>query len=274
MKHYKPSTVFLIAAAVFLGITFLPLFASERILDLFGREDGVFETLTAFYLFLIALIFVAAFFRFRSTSLLKLSYAGLSLLFFLGAGEEISWGERIFRWDDHNFIRGVNVQGELTLHNLKYFQGEDSMIPVSASQLFTVFAFTFAVLIPLACTISPRIKEFVAPRFPVLSLYPGVLVVITYIFQKLMLRILPLFPALYQHPTMPIPQGVHEIREHGYTFVLLASAIIYFAREWDAKTAEDRQAVRNYVASPGSMMPVAIMENEGDKNIAHLHMDH
>lgn len=275
MKHYKPSTIFLIAAAIFLGITFLPLFASERILDLFGREDGVFETLTAFYLFLIALIFAAAFFRFQSTSLLrKLSYAGLSFLFFLGAGEEISWGERIFHWDDHNFIRGVNVQGELTLHNLKYFQGEDSMIPVSAAQLFTVFAFTFAVLIPLACTISPRINEFVAPRFPVLPLYPGVLVVITYIFQKLMLRVLPLFPALYQHPTMPIPQGVHEIREHGYTFVLLASSIIYFAREWAAKKAADRHAVRNYVASPDSMMPVAIMESEGDKNIAHLRMDH
>ncbi len=265
MKQHTSYILFLIAAGIFISITFLPLFAREHILDLFGREDGVLENLTALYLFLLALIFVAAFFLFPTTSLLlKLSYAGLALLFFLGVGEEISWGERIFHWDDHNFIRGVNVQRELTLHNLKYFQGEESMIPVSASQLFTVFAFTFAVLIPLACTLSPRINAFLAPRFPVLSLYPGMLVVITYVFQKLMLRVLPLFPALYQHPTMPIPQGVHEIREHGYTFALLTSAIFYFSREWAAKKVADSQVVGNQVANLGSMMPVG-MEHKGEK---------
>jgi hypothetical protein len=265
MKQHKTSTLFLIAAGIFIGITFLPLFAREHILDLFGREDGVLENLTALYLFGIALIFVVGFFRLQKDSLLlKLSYAGLGLLFFLGAGEEISWGERIFHWDDHNLIRGVNVQRELNLHNLKYFQGEQSVIPVSASQLFTVFAFTFAVLVPLACALSPRIHKFVAPRFPVLPLYPGGLVVITYVFQKLMLRVLPLFPAFYHHPTMPIPQGVHEIREHGYTFALLTSVIIYFSREWAAKKAAESQAVGNQVANAGSMLPVG-MEHEGEK---------
>jgi hypothetical protein len=232
MKQSKSSIVFLIAAGAFLGITFLPLFASERILDLFAREDGIFENLTALYLFLIGLIFVVAFFRFRNALLwLKLSYAGLALLFFLGAGEEVSWGERIFRWDDRNLIRGINVQNELTIHNLKYFQGEEAILPVSASQIFTAFAFGIAVVIPLACKLSPKIERFVAPRFPVLPLYVGVLVVLTYIFQKLMVRLLPLFPALYQHPSMPIPQGVHEIREHGYSFALLLSVLFYFRQK-------------------------------------------
>ncbi len=265
MKQQKTSILFLIIAAIFIGITFLPLFASERILDLFAREDGVFENLTALYLFVIALVFGVALFYVRTASLLlKLSYAGLAFLFFLGAGEEISWGERIFHWEDQNFIRGVNVQEEFTLHNLKYFQGEESIIPVSASQLFVVFAFIFAVLIPLACTISPRINEFVASRFPVLPLYPGVLVVLTYIFQKLMLRVLPIVPALYQHPTMPIPQGVHEIREHGFTFALLASVIIYFSREWAAKKAADSQAISNQMTNLGSRIPVG-MEHKGEK---------
>ncbi len=265
MKQQKTSILFLIIAAIFIGITFLPLFASERILDLFAREDGVFENLTALYLFVIALVFGVALFYVRTASLLlKLSYTGLALLFFLGAGEEISWGERIFHWEDQNFIRGVNVQEEFTLHNLKYFQGEESIIPVSASQLFVVFAFIFAVLIPLACTISPRISEFVAPRFPVLPLYPGVLVVLTYIFQKLMLRVLPIVPALYQHPTMPIPQGVHEIREHGFTFALLASVIIYFSREWAAKKVADSQAISNQMTNLGSRIPVG-MEHKGEK---------
>ena len=59
----------------------------------------------------------------------------------------------------------------------------------------------------------------------------GLLVLLTYFLQKSMVRLLPMFPGLYQHPSMPIPQGVHEIREHAYTFALQVSAMYYFWRE-------------------------------------------
>ncbi|HEY3472991.1 MAG TPA: hypothetical protein VGK56_00195 [Anaerolineales bacterium] len=243
MKLTKIHAVYLTAAVLLLGLTYVPLFATERTLDTFAREDGIFENLTSVYLFATSLIFVAAFFRFRTASwLLRLSYAGLALLFFLGAGEEISWGERIFHWDDHNYIRSINVQDELTIHNLKYFQGDEAIIPISTSQMFTVFAFTLAVLIPLACRLSSKIERLVAPHFPVLPLEPGILVLATYFFQKVMVRLLPVFPALYQHPSMPIPQGVHEIREHGYSFALLVSAALYLLRQRsEKKVGESRQ---------------------------------
>src|ERR1044071_4914968 len=148
-KRYLPA---LIAAIIFLALTFLPLFGSEKTLDAFVREDGVFEDLTALYLFALTILFGVALVSFRPSSwLMKLSFVGLVLLFLFGAGEEISWGERIFEWDDHNFVRGVNVQQELTIHNLKYFQGEESVLPVSVSQLFTFFVFVFLVIIPLVC---------------------------------------------------------------------------------------------------------------------------
>lgn len=242
MKRYKSHAVFFVVATVFLGLTYLPLLANERTLDAFAREDGVFEYLTAVYLLITSIVFVASCFLFRKSSgLLKLSYMGLALLFFLGAGEEISWGERIFGWDDHNFIRERNVQGELTIHNLKYFQGEESIIPLSSSQLFAAFALVLAVMIPLACRLSPTIRRFLAPRFPVLPLEFGILVIANYVFQKAMVRLLPAFPALYQHPSMPIPQGVHEIREHGYSFALLASTLFYFWSIRSAKRVESRE---------------------------------
>lgn len=231
----KPSTSLsrvLIVSAIFLGATFLPLFMSEGILDAFVREDGIYENLTAVYLFIASILFTVGVFRsWKSSWLMSLSCAGLALLFFFGAGEEISWGDRFFDFDDHNFIRGVNVQEELTIHNLKYFQGEESILPVSTSQLFTLFAFGFALLIPLVCRLSGRIESFVAPRFPVMPLLLGLLVLLTYVLQKSMVRLLPMFPGLYQHPSMPIPQGVHEIREHAYTFSLQVSAMYYFWRE-------------------------------------------
>ena len=229
MKPSQPSALFLIVMVVFLGATFIPLFMHERVLDAFVREDGIYEDLTALYLLITSLLFALGVFHFWNSSwMMRLSCAGLALLFFFGAGEEISWGERFFDLKDHNLIRDINVQEELTIHNLKYFQGEDSILPVSVSQLFTLFAFIFAVFIPLACRLSSRIDNFVAPRFPIMPLFLGLLVVLTYILQKSMLRLLPMFPELYQHSSMPIPQGVHEVREHAYTFALQVSAMYYF----------------------------------------------
>lgn len=222
----------LIAAIIFLALTYLPLLGEENTLDAFVREDGIFEDLTVIYLFGTFTLFGVALFYFRPSSwLMKLSYAGLAFLFLFGAGEEISWGERIFDWEDHNFIKGINVQKELTIHNLKYFQGEESILPVSVSQLFTVFVFLFLVAIPLGCKFSSKIERFVAPRFPVMPLQFGALAILNYIFQKSMLTLLPVFPELYHHTSMLIPQGVHEIREHGYTFTLLLSSSFYFLRE-------------------------------------------
>jgi hypothetical protein len=248
VKRYdKIRTAFVIAAALFLGLTYLPLLANERILDAFAREDGIFENLTAIYLLATSVLFAVGFFYFRKSSWwLRLSYLGLALLFFVGAGEEISWGERIFDWDDHNFIRGINVQKELNIHNLKYFQGEDAILPLNTSQLLLVFAFGF----PLACRLFPRIEKFLTPIFPVVPFSLGLLSVATYVYQKAVLRILPRFPELYQHPSMPIPQGVHEIREHGFTFALLASVFFYFWKERAAKEAElDREIPANLAGS-------------------------
>ena len=265
MKRYKSRAAFLIITIVFLGLTYLPLLASESTVDAFAREDGIFENLTAIYLLAASVVFVAVFIRFRKSSwLLKLSYLGLVLLFFVGAGEEISWGERVFKWNDHNYIRDMNVQGELTLHNLKYFQGEEAVIPLNTSQLLLAFAFVFTLIIPLVCRLFPKVERFLAPIFPVMPLDVGVLTVATYVFQKSMLRILPLFPGLYQHPSMPIPQGVHEIREHGFTFALLVSAIFYFLAKMDAKRAEDSNGSLGALTSTGALMPLSV-EGEGEK---------
>lgn len=265
MKRHQSRILFLIVAVVFLGLTYLPLLAKENTLDIFVREDGVFEDLTAVYLFMSSIIFAVSFLRFRNVSrLLKLSFLGLALLFFVGAGEEISWGERIFHWNDHNYIRGMNVQGELTIHNLKYFQGEDAVIPISTSQVLLAFAFVFTLIIPLACRLSPKIQKFLYPIFPVMPLDLGVLSIATYIFQKSMLRILPLFPALYHHSSMPIPQGVYEIREHGFTFAILVSAISYFSLVVNAKKTDDSGHSPEILTSPSSSVVLGA-EARGDK---------
>jgi hypothetical protein len=53
-------------------------------------------------------------------------FAGLGLLFI--CGEEMSWGQPIFRrifswWPDRGALRDINVQGETTLHNMRSVRG-------------------------------------------------------------------------------------------------------------------------------------------------------
>jgi hypothetical protein len=53
-------------------------------------------------------------------------FAGLGLLFI--CGEEVSWGQPIFRrifswWPDRDALRDINVQGETTLHNMRSVAG-------------------------------------------------------------------------------------------------------------------------------------------------------
>lgn len=104
-------------------MNFLSVLNPEFFKDLI-KEDGLFENLqTAFY-------FAAALFALiTSVKLILLKRRALSLFFilltvglFFIAGEEISWGQRIFNLETPAFIDNINRQNELTLHNIKYVQ--------------------------------------------------------------------------------------------------------------------------------------------------------
>lgn len=84
------------------------------------REDGVVEWLTV-----IALVFLSLFLlrgiKQLSTEVpksWKLSAGLLSFLSLLAAGEEISWGQRIFNFEVSQQFRDLNYQNEANLHNL------------------------------------------------------------------------------------------------------------------------------------------------------------
>jgi hypothetical protein len=44
---------------------------------------------------------------------------------FIGAGEEINWGQRIFGFKTPEALNKVNVQGEFSIHNIEIFNGYD-----------------------------------------------------------------------------------------------------------------------------------------------------
>ena len=87
----------------------------------FAAEDGLVEYGTAVALLIASVILIrnAMAIKGRAGKLavgLTFFYA---LLFFFGAGEEISWGQRIFGWETSEAMKAINRQDETTLHNIE-----------------------------------------------------------------------------------------------------------------------------------------------------------
>lgn len=86
----------------------------------YAFEDRLVEYGTALFLLVASGILVsnALSLRAKGLTLAALLTAFYGLLFFLGAGEEISWGQRIFGWESSEFFQENNKQMETNFHNL------------------------------------------------------------------------------------------------------------------------------------------------------------
>jgi len=93
------------------------------------REDGLIENLGAFFFLTASVLFFASYFKSsgpgKDTATLRskknISYLLLAILFFVGFGEELSWGQRIIGWETPQFLKKINRQGETTFHNIRIF---------------------------------------------------------------------------------------------------------------------------------------------------------
>ncbi|MEM6498571.1 MAG: hypothetical protein AAF709_17830, partial [Pseudomonadota bacterium] len=86
----------------------------------YATEDGIVEYATAVFLLVCSLVLAA---HARSLFGSKRGLAAVctvvyALLFFFAAGEEISWGQRIFGWESSEFFVERNYQAETNIHNL------------------------------------------------------------------------------------------------------------------------------------------------------------
>ncbi len=92
----------------------------EYFITVFTTEDGLIEWLTVVALAVTAVVCfcrVVSLWGERRPLFLVMTML-LGLLFLFGAGEEISWGQRIFNTESSEFFQQHNAQGETNLHNL------------------------------------------------------------------------------------------------------------------------------------------------------------
>lgn len=120
-RHGRVFFVALFAVLVFAGLTHWALRAHLDT-DWLEGEDGLSEWWSVATYLVAAGLAGATFWALRTTRHTKLRYLYLVLAvaFFLGAMEEISWGQRLFGWGTPAAFEEINFQDETTIHNVNF----------------------------------------------------------------------------------------------------------------------------------------------------------
>lgn len=193
-------------------------------------EDHYFENVGAISLFAASAISLYVFMRALKTREItrihrsKLCvYAALAMLYFFGAGEELSWGQRILNIQVSPGLAQENNQQELNIHNLAIVEKNPYL---NADSIFTVFWMGFAVAIPFVSLVWKRFKLFAEKLTPIVYWGIGVLFLINYWLAKVVMLI---FRSAYHYQTVPFLQAVQEIKEsnHELLFVFLSLMVLW-----------------------------------------------
>jgi len=245
---FKPVTY--IVLAIYFTLAYPVLAMGNKVVAAMLPEDHYFENVGAISLFVTSLLFFYGFGVARKSldkswpSLVKwLVYLGLALLFFFGAGEEISWGQRIFGFKTPAPLAQVNKQDELNLHDLTVL--EDSKF-FTADRMFDVFWFLFGVLVPAIALLSPAFKRFAGKFIPIVYWGLSIMFLYNYLWAKLA-KIL--FTTAYTFDKISLTQAVQEIKESNYAVIFILVA--WFAI-WDLNKSKEQGSIPAQSATPSS----------------------
>lgn len=171
------------AGIALIVLSYASLALSGHDVDLLVEEDGWFEWLGALSLFAASGLFLAAAVTTRrrhagtrSGRVLVAVLALLALVMFVGGGEEISWGQRIFGWQTSTAMSAANAQGETNLHNLKQFHGL-----IDVDRLFRIGWGAMFVVIPLLAWASRSWRERFVRYIPVAPAGVALLLIVNWL---------------------------------------------------------------------------------------------
>lgn len=185
----------------------LYLFLEESAMAWIGDEDNFFEWLTSLSFLASAVLSFMFFARKRNVFFLL-----LGLVFFVGFGEEISWGQRLIGYGTPDSLLAINEQKEFNFHNIMTWE---------VNFIFKVFTLAFGIALPLLVYhfkgISRLTERFGLPVPPVTI---GIFFMIDWFVFKFTVSVLP------QGYTPKYYFSATEIYEFITSFILVA--IFYF----------------------------------------------
>ena len=129
-------------------------------------ESGILEVVIGLAI-AVQLLF-SPFVRRRPLVLAATAVAALACLFI--GGEEVSWGQHIFFWQEPSLVTAVNEEGELSLHNMN--KGFDR----GPRTLLEIGVFAGGLVVPLLCVYAPWLRQSRLALFlPAAALLPTAL---------------------------------------------------------------------------------------------------
>jgi hypothetical protein len=228
IKEIKYLKLYILTVAVFIISCYsVYIFFDVVTVSKLGEEDKFFEWLTFIFFILASAVFI--FISFKTSNLVFLIVAfGL----FIGAGEEISWGQRVFGFKTPEAIARINVQGEFNLHNLtvvnsKDFQGNwkhglKRLLEINF--LFKISAMLFGIILPF-CAYHIKFISGLTTRFkvPVPPISIGLFFFLSWVIHRVIrTSILPADSPIQYVDT------AHEIFECTESFILLIISLYFY----------------------------------------------
>jgi len=151
----------------------------------------------------------------------------LCVIFVLGAGEELSWGQRIFNLKTPDFLNEINEQGEINFHNIslvnaKSKHGVAKLLTIEFQyKLFWLF---YCVIIPFGVFFWESLSLLTQKiRLPVPPITLGIFFLINWVIFRTTLSFLlpPNMSNMYYW-------GIGEIMENNSAFLFMMLSIYFF----------------------------------------------
>ena len=231
---HKPALYIFVSASYLLLAFIPPLLLDNNAIDRLTMEDGFYESVGAVFWLVASVLFFYLFATRRDlkkqrflTKHRNVFFLLLGVLFFLAFGEEISWGQRFFGFQTPELLDEINAQGELNIHNLQIFHGKTAegqdkgfiALMTNIDRLFSVFWFTYCLLVPIAYKNSVRVKKTLNRiSLPIIPIWIGVFFMLNYLISKVFEWSL---------------QSVVEIKEHNFAYLFVVVAVWFV---WNYKS--------------------------------------
>jgi H+/Cl- antiporter ClcA len=228
---FKPAIY--VALAAYITLSYFVLAMGNNWVVLTIPEDHYFELIGALAFLATSILFFYCFILTRRTreknwiSLIRQAiFLGLAALFFFGAGEEISWGQRILGFETPESLSQVNRQEEFNLHNLSAWEASEFLDP---DRLFDIFWFLLAVVVPAVSLVVPSFRRLAGKFIPIVFWGIGLLFVYNYLWAKLAKVA---FDTVYAYERISFNQAIQEIKESNYAIVFILVGLYAL---WDMK---------------------------------------
>lgn len=210
-------------------------------LILLTREDGVFETIGALFFLVTSVLFFILFIKDKSGNQFyffqtrkNAFFLLLTFVFFIGFGEEISWGQRIFNVQIPEILKEINVQNEINIHNISVFHGLDDDgnrksffgLLLNIDRLFSVFWFTYFLIIPILNKVSSKITKLLKTiNLPIAAIWIGVFFMTNYLVSII----------IALSTIDDLSQPLAEVKECNFAF-LFVMVSIWFSKNYSYQT--------------------------------------